>query len=78
MSDITKKQYDMLHEAIVNQLKERTKEIVKEEANYAAARVEERVRGLAGQIATQVSSWVNYQTLRNEIIITVKIPEVSK
>jgi superfamily I DNA and RNA helicase len=70
---------DRLHQAILEKLKEETQNIVEEEAKEAAKRVEQRVRGLAGSIATKVASWVTYRpgfdNPRQEIVITVKLPE---
>ena len=56
-------------------MNEETLRIVDEEAKNAAKRVEERVRGLAGEIATKVASYVSYEAMRNEIRITVALPE---
>lgn len=66
---------DHLHKAILAKMDEETRRIVDEEAKNAADRVEERVRGLAGEIATKVASWVSYQAMRDEIRITVALPE---
>ena len=66
---------DQLHKAILAKMEEETRRIVDEEAKNAAKRVEERVRGLAGEIATRVASWVSYEAMRNEIRITVALPE---
>ena len=66
---------DQLHKAILAKMDEETRRIVDEEAKNAAKRVEERVRGLAGEIATKVASWVSYEAMRNEIRITVALPE---
>jgi len=66
---------DQLHKAILAKMDEETRRIVDEEAKNAANRVEERVRGLAGEIATKVASWVRYEAARNEIRITVTFPE---
>jgi hypothetical protein len=68
-------QQDALHRAILSAMKAETKRIVEEEAKAAATRVEERVRGLSGEIATRVASWVEYSQNRNELRITVKLPE---
>lgn len=66
---------DQLHRAILTKMDEETRRIVDDEAKNAANRVEERVRGLAGEIATKVASWVSYEAMRNEIRITVALPE---
>lgn len=64
-----------IQKAIVDAMNERTQRIVEEEAAAAAERVKTRVRGLAGQVATTVCSFVTYEQVRNELRITVKLPE---
>jgi hypothetical protein len=66
---------DRLHEAVLTALQSATAQIIDEEAKAAAIRVEERVRGLAGQIATKIASHVNYQADRHEVRITVRLPD---
>jgi len=66
---------DQLHKAILHAMETETRRIVEEEAKNAAARVEERVRAQAGQIATKVASYVSYEAMRNEVRITVRLPE---
>ncbi len=66
---------DLFHAAILKKMEAETLRIVEEESENAANRVRERVRGLAGSIATEVATWVSYDTMRNELRITVKIPE---
>ncbi len=68
---------DRLHKTILDAMEQETRRIVDEESRNAAKRVEERVRGLAGQIATKVASWVSYEAMRNEVRITVSLPERS-
>lgn len=64
-----------LHKAILKAMEAETNRIIEEEAKVAASRVEERIRGLVGQVATKVSSYVNFETGRDRLIITVKLPE---
>lgn len=66
---------DAMKVAIMQMLKERMTEIINEEAQLAAGRAEKRVRALCGEMATQLSSWVDFQTLRNELRITVRFPD---
>jgi hypothetical protein len=66
---------EQLHKSIINAMQAETQRIVDEEARAAAVRVEERVRGMTGQIATRVASYVSYETGRNELRITVRIPD---
>lgn len=65
---------DHLERAILNAMQEETNRIIEEESKNAAKRVEERVRGMAGEIATRVASWVSYESMRNELRITVSLP----
>lgn len=65
---------DRLHRAILDAMESETKKIVEEEAQKAGIRVEERVRGMAGEIATQVSTWTSFSQRMQEVVITVKIP----
>jgi hypothetical protein len=69
------KNSDTLHRLILSALDNEVKRIVAEEAEAAAKRVEERVRGETGKIAAKVSSYVSYNTMRDEVIITVRFPE---
>ena len=64
-----------LHKAILKAMSEETRRIVDEEAKNAAKRVEERVRAQAGQIATQVASFVMYERGMNEVRISVRLPD---
>lgn len=66
---------DRLQKSIVQAMESETRRIVDEEAKNAATRVEERVRGLIGQIATKAASWVEYSTFGNELRITVRLPD---
>jgi hypothetical protein len=66
---------DQLHKAILQGMDTETRRIVDEEAKNAATRVEERVRKLSGEIATKVASWVRYDAMRNEVRITVRLPD---
>lgn len=63
-----------LHKAILKALEVETNRIIEEEAKVAASRVEERIRGLVGQVATKVSSYVSYETMQSNLVITVKLP----
>lgn len=67
-----------LHLAVLKALEVETNRIVEEEANAAAARVRERIRLLAGQVATKVSSYVSYETMQGNLVITVKLPEANE
>lgn len=65
---------DRFHRAVHEAMDQETRKIVDEEAKAAAARVEERVRGLAGQIATKLARCVHMDRSMDEIRITVKLP----
>lgn len=64
-----------IQEMVLRTMREETERIVTEEALAAADRVAERVRGLTGSIATRVAAQVNFSEMRNELIISVKLPE---
>lgn len=66
-----------LMEAIVAAMESETKRIVEEEAKAASERAEQRVRAMAGQIATRVASMVSFEPGMNQIVIKVHIPERS-
>ena len=66
---------DDLYKVVLHAMEKETQRIVEEEAKNAAERVEERVRAQAGQIATKIASYVSYEQMRNELIITVRLPE---
>lgn len=66
---------DQFHRAILNAMAEQTQLIIDEEAKKAAANVETRVRAMAGQIATKIASWVQYETDQNNLTITVRLPD---
>lgn len=66
---------DQLHRAILQAFEDEARRIIDEEAKAAGKRVEDRVRGLAGDIAARVSTWVNYRAGMDELTITVKLPE---
>lgn len=68
---------DRISQGIIDLMQKETAKIVEEEAKLAATRVEERVRGLTGQIATRVASYVSFESNRNQLTITVKLPEHS-
>ena len=64
--------------AIKAAIESETRKIVDEEAKAAAARVEERVRGMIGSIATKVASHVSYERFQNNVVITVRLPDRDK
>ncbi len=66
---------DKMQAAIAEAMRLQIEAVVEEEAKAAAKRVEERVRGMTGQIAAKVASMVDYQEMQNRIIITVRFPE---
>jgi hypothetical protein len=66
---------DRLHQLVLDALDTRIKEIVDEEAKSAALRVETRVRGMVGEIATRVCSYVHFERRANDLRITVELPE---
>lgn len=69
---------DTLHKAIVQAMDTETRKIVDEEAKNAAARVEERVRAMAGQIATKTASFVTMDRMNDELRIVVRLPDRDK
>lgn len=66
---------DQLHQQILLAMNAEVKRIIEEEAQNAAKKVEERVRGMTGQIATKVASWVEYTIGARELRITVRFPD---
>ena len=66
---------DQLHRAILDAMEAETARILEEEARNAAARVEARVRAMTGDIAMQVASWVEFESMRNQLRITVRLPD---
>lgn len=66
---------DQLHQAILAAMEKETRRIVEEEAAAAAQRTEQRVRNLAGEIATRVASFVHFDRIGQEIRITVRLPD---
>lgn len=52
-----------------------TQRIVNEEAQAAAKRVEERVRGLVGSIATKVFSDIRMEQMGHDLVIRVQFPD---
>jgi CO dehydrogenase/acetyl-CoA synthase alpha subunit len=65
---------DSMHRAVLDALDKETKRIVEEEAQAAAARVVERVRGKTGEIAAKLASYVDYRQMQEGLIITVRFP----
>ena len=64
-----------LHKAIDSSIRTEISKIIDDEAAKAAKRVEERVRGLTGQIAAKVVSHFSIERFGPDIRITVKLPE---
>ncbi len=64
-----------IEEAIKETMRQQTVKIVEEEAEAASKRVVERVRAMAGQIATRVVSECSFQRMGSELVMTVKIPQ---
>jgi hypothetical protein len=69
---------DRLHKAILVVLETETRQIVEEEAKKAGERVEERVRGMLGQIATSIATHVSFEAFGRELRITVQLPGSDK
>lgn len=65
---------DTLQRAIINAIEQETIAIVDDEANKAAKAVEARVRNLAAQISTKVSSQVDFDTAGDCTRITLRFP----
>lgn len=63
-----------LHQTILQIMETETARIVDEEAKLAAKRVEDRVRGLTGSIATKVTSTVHFDRIGSDLRIIVKLP----
>lgn len=66
---------DNMQAAIAEAMQSRITAIVNEEAKAAAARVEERVRGITGEIAAKVAAWTEFQSFGSHLTITVRFPE---
>lgn len=66
---------DSLERAVLSAMREETSRIVEEEAQAAAVRVKERVRGIVGQIATKIATFTSFERRRDELLITVKITQ---
>jgi hypothetical protein len=64
-----------LQKVILGAIETEAARIVAEEAATAAKRVEERVRAMTSQIVTNVSSWTEFETMRDRLVITVRFPE---
>ena len=69
---------DRLQKAILAALETEMKQIVEEEAKKAGERVEERVRGMLGQIATRIATQVTFEAFASELRITVCLPECDR
>jgi dihydroneopterin aldolase len=70
---------DALCQAIHRMMEQETARIIEVEAKAAAERVADRVRGMTGEIAARVSKMITYEhPLRNELVITVRIPDEIK
>ena len=72
---ITAQTADRLHKTILLAMEDETRRIVEDEAKTAAARVEERVRAMAGQIAMKIASYVTYYPGEREVRIVVRLPD---
>lgn len=64
-----------VEKAIQYELGNQIKHIIDEEAKAAGKRVEERVRMMAGEIATKISQHVQFERFGPDLRITVRIPE---
>jgi hypothetical protein len=64
-----------IEKAIQAELDNEVKHIIDDEAKAAGRRVEERVRMLAGEIATKITQHVQFERFGPDLRITVKIPE---
>lgn len=69
---------DRFRLSIMGVLEAETKKIVDEEAKKAGERVEERVRGMLGQIATRIATQVSFEGFGRELRITVQLPSADK
>ena len=66
-------------EAVIAQSVDRlVHKIVEEEAKKAGEEVEKRVRALTCQIAGNVSSWMEYERMGQNLVITIKFPKGEK
>jgi hypothetical protein len=65
---------DTMAKAIITALEAETKRIVEEEAKAAGERTEQRVRAMAGQIATRVATMVSFEPGMQHITIKVHLP----
>lgn len=65
----------LISSAIHKALEARIAEIVNAEADAAAKRVAERVRGETARIAAEVMSWQRMEFRQNEVVITIRIPD---
>jgi flagellar motility protein MotE (MotC chaperone) len=66
---------DSMQRAVLDALEKETKRIVEEEAQAAAARVVERVKGMTGEIAAKLASYVDYRQMQEGLVITVRFPD---
>ena len=66
---------NLLLEALKQAIDKETAKIVEEEAEAAAVRVWERVRGMVGQIATKLATDIQFDRLGTDLRILVKIQD---
>lgn len=66
---------DSFEVAILQAMRAEVERIVDEEAAAAGERVMQRVRGQVAQLATVVLNQYNISRQRDELVITVKLPE---
>ncbi len=67
--------FGLVEKLVKDAIEKETAAIVEEEAKEAAARVEKRVRGMLGQIATQIVSNVDFERFQNRLCISVRLPD---
>lgn len=62
------------HKAILAAIEKEVENIVAQEAKEAGHRVEHRVRGLVGTIATRLAEQVSYDGSRLQIVVRIDKP----
>jgi len=75
MSESSTPEIRALHSLILTALSDKTKAIVEEEALAAAGRVSERVRSETGSICAKISTWMDFERMRDQLVITLKIDD---
>lgn len=65
-------------EAVRNGIEQAAQAIIEEEAKKASVRVVERVRAMSGEICANVASYMDFQSMSDRLVITLKIEKLEK